>query len=179
MSLVLLFSTGDTGAMALQQMVFSARLVDSNGRSRACHAYYSIDDGITVATLLGHLEGFGSGIQNISDGLVKSLSVSIADRAWVPTAVNNGGAPIEQTGVLNFNATGSPRRWGLAIPAISNHRLIGDHINLPNEDVAILIAILTGGNYTNDHGQALTTFADAIVSFRRDRKQLQRASFET
>ena len=164
--------------MATVQMVFSAHVVDDNGRSRSTQAYYSRADTATLADIINALEGFGSGVQNISDGLVDRLSASIIDTAWVPTAVNSGGAPIEQTGVLNFNATGSPRRWGLAIPAYSNQRLTGDRIDLGDADVALTIAVLTSGNYTNDHYQTLTTFADALVSFRRDRKQLQRASFE-
>jgi|ERR1039458_2051270 hypothetical protein len=163
--------------MALQQMVFSARLVDANGRSRACHAYYEISDTITVATLLGHLEGFASDIAGVTDAAITRLSLSVEDPTY--STANSGTAPIEQTGLLNFLTTGSTRRWSLAIPALKNSKLIGDRINLADGAVTTLINDFTGGAFTNDHYQALTTFADALVSFRRDRKQLQRSSFET
>ena len=163
--------------MALRKMVFSARLVDGNGRSRSTHAYYQISDAITVATLIGHLEGFAGDIAAVTDAAITRLSLSIDDVGY--STAGSGSAPIEQTGLLNFLAQGSTRRWALAIPALKNSKLTGDRINLTDGAITTLIDDMTGGAFTNDHYQALTAFADALVSFRRDRKQLQRASFET
>ena len=163
--------------MATIQMVFSAHVVDDNGRSRSCHAYQARADTTTLATLLASLESFGDNIANLSDGRVDRLSVHIADTNWTPEKLNSGGAPIEQTGLINFSATGTSKRWALAIPAFTNARLIGDRID-PTY-VEFIAAALTSGNYTNDHGQLLSAWEDALLSIRRDRKQLQRASLQT
>jgi len=164
--------------MALRQMVFSARLVDGMGQSRSCHAYYQRDDAITVATLVGALESYAADLEAMTDATITRLSLSIDDVTFSAT-VKTGGAPIEQTGVLNFTATGSAKRWGWAIPAFTNSKLTGDRINLADADTEVVIAEFTAGGFTNDHYQPLTALADAFVSFRRDRKQLQRSSFET
>jgi hypothetical protein len=158
-------------------MVFSARLVDGNGRSRATQAYYEIDDSITLGTLLGHLSAWGADIKAVSDATLTQVSLSAIDKTFTVTP-KTGGAPIEQTGLLNFIATGSTRRWALAIPAFSNSKMVGDRIDLTNGAVTTLLGDMTGGAFTNDHYQAITTFAGALVSFRKKRKQLQRSSFE-
>jgi hypothetical protein len=158
-------------------MVFSARLVDSTGHSRACHAYYAIDDAISVATLIGRLETFADDIAAVSDAGITRLSLSIDDQEYSRSATP-GGAPIEQIGLLNFAATGSARRWAQAIPAFSNSKIVGSRINLSDGAVSALIDDWTSGNFTNDHSQEIVGFADALVSFRKERKQLQRASFE-
>jgi hypothetical protein len=163
--------------MATARMTFSARLVDTGGHSRATHAYYEIDAGISVLTLLGHLEGFAADLIGVTAAGVARLSVTIDDFGYVTEPLND--TPIEQTGLFNFNATGPvARRWGLAVPALNNDVLIGNRIDLANVDVAALITDFSGGEFTNDHYQGLTTLADAFISFRKDRKQRQRASFE-
>lgn len=164
--------------MAIRQMVFSARLVDTKGQTRSCRAYYSRDDSITVAALVTALEGFASDIGALTDAGITRLSLSLDDVGF-STAVTAGGADIEQTGLLNFIATGPvARRWALAIPAFTNSKLSGDRIILTDAGTEVVIAELTSGNFTNDHYQALTSLADAFLAFRRDRKQLQRSSFE-
>ena len=159
------------------QMVFSAHVVDDNGRTRSCHAYYQRPDTTTLAALIASLESFGDNIANLSDGRVDRLSLHIADVAWTPEKLNSGGAPIEQTGLINFSAAGTSKRWALAIPAFTNVRLIGDR---PDPTyIEFIGAELTTGEYTNDHGQVLHLWEDALLSIRRDRKQLQRASLQT
>jgi len=163
--------------MAIRQMVFSARLVDGMGQSRSCHAYYAHDDSETVATLVGSLESYAADLEAMTDATITRLSLSLDDVSFSGT-VKTGGAPIEQTGVLNFTATGSAKRWGWAIPAFSNAKLTGDRINLTDADTEVVIAELTSGFFTNEVYQPLTSLADAFLSIRKDRKQLRRSSFE-
>jgi len=165
--------------MAVLQMIFSARLTDAKGQSRPCRAYYNAQDNLTLANLIVLLEGFAADIGALTDAGIERLSVTISDVGF-STPATPGGAAIEQTGMLNFNATGPvARRWALAIPAFSNARIIGDRINLTDVDTEVVIAEFTNTNYTNDHYQQITSLADAFLSFHRDRKQLQRSSFET
>ena len=164
--------------MATVKMVFSARLVDANGRNRSCHAYYQRPDTDTLAQLITALEAFGDDLGAMTDASITRLSASVEDTSYAHAGTGN--APIEQTGVLNFTATGpAPRRWGWAIPAFTNTKLTGDFINLTDADTEVVITELTSGNFTNEVYQPLTSLADAFLSFRRDRKQLQRSSFET
>jgi len=94
---------------------------------------------------------------------------------------------IEQTGLLGFSATGSPRRYTLAIPSISDDVAVmtADRVILTVDDpINILVTHLLNpaGNMTfngcNEHNQTLTALIDASTSFRRKRRQLQRSSFE-
>jgi len=163
--------------VATIQMVFSAHVVDDSGRSRSCHAYVARSDTTTLASLIASLESFGDNIANLSDGRVDRITLHVVDTAWTPEKLNTGGAPIEQTGLINFSATGTSKRWALAIPAFTNIRLIG---NRPDPTyIEFIAAALTSGNYTNDHGQPLDTWLDAFLSIRKDRKQLQRSSLQT
>jgi len=163
--------------MATIQMVFSARLVDVNGRARACTAYYSRADTTTLAQLITALEGFAADVIGMTDAGIKNLSATIEDAGYITDSI--GDSPIEQTGVLNFYNTVNNRRWGFAIPALGSRVLVGDRINLLDADVELVLAEFTAGSFTNDHAQPLSALADAFVSFRKDRKQLQRSSLET
>jgi hypothetical protein len=95
------------------------------------------------------------------------------------------GSRVEQTGVLGFLATGSDKRYSAAIPALSNGATVlnGDRIVLTVTDpIGLLIKILTTVgtvlSWCNEHYQLIQKFVDALVSYRKKRKQLQRSSFE-
>jgi hypothetical protein len=92
------------------------------------------------------------------------------------------GSRVEQTGVINFSNPITTRRFGEDLPGLSNDVIVGGKINLADAGIAALIALLSvpGASltYTNFAQQALNGVIDAVLSFRKRRRQLARTSFE-
>jgi hypothetical protein len=72
--------------------------------------------------------------------------------------------------------------WAQAVPALKDAAISGGHINLADADVIAYQAVIPGtitlGEYANSSFQTLTAFVDCFLSFRKRRKQLDRASRE-
>jgi hypothetical protein len=95
-----------------------------------------------------------------------------------PTGATFVASRVEQTGVLNFSNTATSRRYGQALPSIRSNLLTAGKIDLKDAALAALVALLTSGPFTNAAQQVLAALVDAIIAFRKRRKQLQRTSFE-
>jgi hypothetical protein len=171
--------------MAQVPIRVSATIKDEWGIEASTAFFGSADDTQTLAlvdtqctTLLADLDACTGG--QITAARV-TVFPSLAGLKTAPAA----GARVEQTGLLGFSATGTTKRYTASIPALSNGATVlsGDRIVLTGVDpVGVLIALLTAVGtivrWVSDHNQAILAFIDAIVAFRKKRKQLQRASFE-
>lgn len=163
--------------------VASATLVDSWGIEASAPAYGLADGAQTLASVVAAANEYFAALDGASDAMIRRTRIEIVPA--LPTGVKTAaaaGAKVEQTGLFNFDAAGTSKRYALAVPAISDGEMVGDRLTLGAGGIAVLIAVLTTV-YTalvwcNDHSQEITKFVDALVSFRKKRKQLQRSSFE-
>jgi len=176
--------------MAEQPVVVSATIVDAWGIEASTAFYAQADDTQTVAALLVDAGNFYRALDATTDGYIKKVRIEllpvlgtggITGLATSPS----GTSRVEQTGLLGFSATGSTKRYTAAIPALSDGAtvLVGDRIVLTAIDpVGVLIGLLTAAatvlKWCNEHNQQIAAFIDALVAFRKKRKQLQRSSFE-
>jgi len=92
------------------------------------------------------------------------------------------GSRVEQTGLFNFSNATSKYKFGIDVPSIKNTVLSGNKVDLTNGAVSTLLDLLTaaftGGVFANTSQYPLVALVDALLSFRKRRKQLARASFE-
>jgi len=168
------------------QAVVSATIVDELGIEASAPFYALLDSGQTLAAIMTEVNAFWTALSLCTDGYIKKVKLEIVPA--VPTGattVASVGSRVEQTGLLGFSATGTTKRYSGAIPALSNQTSVfnaGKIVLTGGDPVGALITILTtvatALAWINDHGQEIQAFTDALVSFRKKRRQLQRSSFE-
>lgn len=172
--------------MAQVPVRVSATIVDEWGIEASTAYYATADDTQTLAALDTEVNAWVTALDNATDGKIKQSRVTIFPA--LPGGIKAAaaaGSRVEQTGELGFNAAGSTKRYSAAIPALSNGStvLAADRIVLTVSDpIGVLINLLTTVgtvlHWCNEHYQAIQTFIDALVAYRKKRKQLQRSSFE-
>lgn len=172
----------------------SVTVKDDWGIEASSFIYANVDPSMTLAQLETALSDLVTDFDACTDGQITRNDVVIVPALpggikGAPVAAGSGGARIEQTGLLNFTSTGTTKRWGFAIPGISNgasvldgDRILGLTTATSADPVGVLIALITTAQsliaYANDHQQQISAIKDALISFRKRRKQLQRSSFE-
>lgn len=176
--------------MAEQPVILSATIVDEWGIEASAPFYAQADDSQTVAAMMSEAGNFWRALDAATDGYIRKVRLELLPVVGTGgiTGLKTGaatGSRVEQTGLLGFVASGSTKRYSGSIPAVSNDATVlnGDRMVLSGADpIGLLVAILTTVGtvlkWCNEHNQEITKFLDALVSFRKKRKQLQRSSFE-
>jgi hypothetical protein len=168
--------------MANVPLHFSATVRDGLGTEASTTAYLNPSDTTTLAGLVADLGTWLTDLDAVTDGLIRGTRIEITPALpgglKTATGATFQASRVEQSAVLNFSATGTTRKDGMVIPAVSNAAIVAGKVDLTNAAITALIALLSGGNYTNPYNQVLVGLLDAILTFRKKRKQLQRSSFE-
>jgi hypothetical protein len=172
-----------------QNIVVSATIVDKWGTEKSVAAYAAAATTATIAQVLADAQAYYTALDAVTDGYIKRVKLSLEPVVGTGgiTGLKTGavatGATVEQTGLLNFSASGTTKRWGLDIPAVSDSVMTSDRLTLTAGAIPTLVTLLksvgTALTWCNDHSQDIVALIDALVSFRKSRKQLQRSSFET
>ena len=170
--------------------VVSATIVDSWGTEASAPAYALIDPAQTLSSIVTQAQAYVSALDGVTDGYIRKMHIQIVPA--LPSGLKTGavatGAKVEQTGVVNFSVTGSSKRYGYAIPAVSDGQLTGDRIDATvfgtasaNMDALLLLltSVFTALVWANEHSQQIAAVKDALVSFRKKRRQLGRSSLES
>lgn len=161
---------------------FSATVVDGLSTEASTIAYGLYPDSTTIAELVTALNGWVTDVDACIDGAIIrnhiELTPGLVGGIKAPTGATFVASRVEQTAVLNFSNADSPHKFGQALPSVRSALLTNGKIDLGDTAMAALIALLTSGAFTNTAQQALVALVDAIVAFRKRRKQLQRTSYE-
>ena len=169
--------------------VVSATVVDSWGTEASAPAYALVDPTQTVAEAIAEAQAYVKALDAVTDGRVTKMHMQFVPA--LPTGLKAlavaTGAKVEQTGMLSFNSTGDTHKWSTAIPALSNSPTVvsgGKIVLTAGSPAQVLAALLAGGGtaalaWTNATSQAIASFASALISFRRYRRQVVEASYES
>lgn len=141
----------------------------------------TIDDTKTLAALEAQVGTLVTDTESLTQALIYKSEV----RVFLPGGA--GVAPlgdIEKGGLFNFNNASDPYATGLFIPDIAPAILNSSGlIDLTNTDVTNWIsAITTAGTVFTVVAKgvrALTSLKDALISFRKKRKPVERKTKET
>jgi hypothetical protein len=170
--------------MANTQPVRLSYTIQDELGTKASETFYAlVDPASTVTQLAAEWQALASLIAAVSDGGIPRGSIALLE---VPTApiTPAAGSRVEQTGLFNFSNNVTPHRFGEAVPALKDSVIVGGKINLADTGVAALVAALATtfngglGVFTTNNAQALVALVDAVLSFRKRRRQLSRSSFE-
>ena len=166
--------------MATQQAVMSAQVTDTYGITATTDAFITIDDSKTVAQVIAEVGGWALLVQELSQGSVKEYSF----RVIAPTvSPSTAAGDVEKGGLFNFLNASDPYAQGYWIPDIAPAVLNSQGlIDLTNTDVNAFIAFMTTAHtaitVVTKGVRALTALKDALISFRKHRKPLERRTTE-
>lgn len=169
--------------MANVPLHFSAAVRDGLQTAAPLTSYLLVPDSTSLATLIGDLGTWATTIDACIDGAIVDLSARLTPALPAGLKAATGAtwlaSRVEQTGVLNFSASGSDRRYGQALPSLSNAVIAGGKIDLSNTAIVALVSLLTNpaNDFTNAQSQTLEAALDALISFRQ-RADLRKTSFE-
>lgn len=163
----------------------SARIRDAWGTETSTLIYGQMDSTEDLSAVDALAQSVLGALDGCTDGQIIGAHVTVPILLTGVKTAATPGSRVEQTGLLGFSATGTTRRFTLAIPSVANGIMDVDRITLTVGSPAnILVTHLLNpvGNMTfngcNAHNQTLTDLVDASVSTRKKRRQLQRSSFE-
>jgi hypothetical protein len=167
-----------------QYALFSYSMIDELGTKTSMNVPAMIDPTTgTPAALKTEWLALGGQLDDLVGAQILSGSVAVVlkpDPGW--KTVPASGSRVEQTGLFNFANATSKYKFGVDIPSIVNTAISGGKIDLTTSIVTDVITSLltafTGGVFTNTSQYPLSALADALLSFRKRRKQLSRTSFE-
>jgi len=170
--------------MARTQLAhFSATVLDELGTEASTVAYVNVDPATALSALATDAGAWAADLDPIIGGQITGLRLVVS--VPLPGGLKDtpdGGSRVEQTGVFNFGAGTNPRRYGVAVPSIADGKISAGKINILDTDVAAFIDLMktavTALGFTNSAGQEFTRAIDAVLSFRKRRRQLSRSSFE-
>lgn len=173
--------------MANVPLHFSARIVDGLSTEATTVSYLLVPDTATLTLLTTALYSWTTDLDAITDGNITHISMLITPALpgglkTSTTSTTFVASRVEQTAVLNMGNTNNVRKFGQVVPAFSSSKISAGKVNLGDTAVAAFLTLLqaavAGGTFVNQYNQALSALIDAIISFRKRRKQLQRTSFE-
>lgn len=168
--------------MALAQVRFSHRIRDEEGIEASYTSYGTVDDASTVAAVLTDMDDLGQALDLVTGGVITNAEVHFQALCTGCKGAPVAGDWVEKTANFNFGNVANPKRFGEALPALRQSKIVGGVINLADADVAALISIYATGTavttYTTAVWQALTALRDAFISFRKRRRALHSRTIE-
>lgn len=162
---------------------FSYTLQDELGTKGVALVNALVDPAATVTQLNGQWSAIGLLLDAITSGKIIGGHYRVLEGTIGKTAPSTGSR-IEQSGTFNFSATGTSYKTPVLVPSLVDTAIgAGGRIDLANADVLAFFTALTTAvagvlEWTSANRQALLALVDALLSFRKHRKQLQRSSFE-
>jgi hypothetical protein len=156
---------------------FHAGVVDDDGIRATATSHLLVDDGQTIAAVKTALGAWEAAFDAVSGGKIVSVNAGIYKaRAGGDKADPVAGADVEEVGIWSFNQTGTPFRYGQAVPALDDAVLAGQEIDPTNAAViaweALLLGAVLGGNYTGVDTDALASVYKTLQGTRKHRRQL-------
>jgi len=166
---------------------FSATIIDGLNVEALAQAYALVDPTQSFSSVITTFDTWLADLDACTDGQIIASGIHVYPA--LPGGLKSSptsASRVEQTGILDFSASGTTHRWGMAIPALSNGPTVtsGGKIVLTGGDpVPVLVALLTGGGtaslqWTNDNSQAIVSLLDTLISFRKRRQQLAMETYE-
>jgi len=143
----------------------------------------SVDDTKTIAQALTEATNYASKADGISDSQI--TKVTFKCNAPLPSgskATPASTAENERTGLANFAQVGSTYKFGIDLPSIKDAAIVNGKIDLTNVDwqawINALILAGTALSVETTGLHLLSSFLDALLTFRKHRRAESRRSFE-
>lgn len=152
---------------------YSGALVDGLELPVKVTSPLSLPDTATLAQAISGLGVWAAAIDGVTDGAFTQVWATIQPTLpgglKAATGATWAASDITKTGIIDFSATGTSRRWGQAIPTLADAVIVGGKIDITNAAIVALVDLLLNptGFFTNDDQQSLEAALDALISFRK------------
>jgi hypothetical protein len=170
-------------SVATYEGTLSAELHDAIGVPASHIQYLSIPDTVTVANLHTLVNGYVGVLDPITGAQIDKMIVKITLPFSGAKSAPIAGSEVEKTGLFNFEQAGSFYKFGIDVPAIAASVLNSQGlIDLTNTNIQNWITFLgtvtAGVTFVSKFINALVALLDALISFRKHRKQESRRTIE-
>jgi hypothetical protein len=167
-----------------QYGLFSYSIVDELGTKANITVPVMLDPAVSTPTNMStEWTTLGGLLDSAIGGQIVGGSMAIvkpADGGWKASPA--AGSRVEQTGLLNFLNATTKYKFGVDLPSLKDAAISAGKVNLGYTAISDLITALTTsfnyGVFANTGQYPLTALIDALLTFRKRRKQLSRSSFE-
>lgn len=150
----------------------------------ATHVLYLT--GATSLTL-ANLQTFANDYTPLIDAIIDGEIIGIHMK--VPLTISGAkGAPVspgnavEETGLFNFEQSGSNYKNGVDVPSFAASKIVNGKIDLSDTDVAswkaFILATTVGLTVVSKFANALVALLDSVITFRKKRKLENKRSYE-
>ena len=133
----------------------------------------SLPDDKTLAQAVAGAGIWAQAMDGVTDGAFRQVWLTIQpplpDGLKGATGAAWLASDITKTGIIDFSATGTSRRWGQAIPTLADAVIVNGKIDVTNAAIVALVDLLLNptGFFTNADNQSLEAALDALISFRK------------
>jgi hypothetical protein len=161
---------------------FSVQILDDLGVTASAPYYITTDDSLALADINTAVQAYITDLDAVTDGQIIKVTLDLDVPLPTVKSAPVAGAEVERGGLFNFLQDNVKYRFGVLVPAFKKSLIVNGKINLAATAVSTFIALYTaiGGDvdYISTGGNLLTTFSDALITFRKHRKAENRRSFE-
>jgi hypothetical protein len=136
-------------------------------------SYLYLDDTVTLAQAVAALGVWAAAVDGTIDGafeqVLATITPSLPGGLKAATGATWAASRMMQTGVIDFSATGTTRRYGQSLPSLASSAVVAGQLNMADANIAALIALLTNPTdlFVNPTNQALEAALDGSLSFRK------------
>jgi len=154
--------------------IFSYTVLDDDGNERALPIYCTLLGTLTLTQLEALSTAISAIVDNVTDGklLKGSLTLSMPLDAGVK-ASPVAGSNVQESGLIQFEASGTPYTWSIDIPAFIQAAFTGKTIDLSNADVVdftgLMITPASGFTGSDKYDNALVVAKSGKKTFRKQR----------
>lgn len=163
---------------------FVATLVDEEGISGTCTAYYLLDPSLPLTDADDVLGGWLVALDQVTSARILDAHLELLPT--LPGELKNepdSTSDLSRTGLFNFSHAVGTHRYGFAVPSISRDGDVvsgGRPVLTPGSPCANLVDFMLlstdSVDNTTDQSQKLEALLDVFISFRKYTLQLARRS---
>lgn len=169
--------------MASVYGIESFTIVDRYGTKKPTQLPVSIADSQTLAQLVTDWGATGTVLDGVTDGQIVGGHILIPRQPLGGWGSSPGASSfVERNGNFNFNDNTTKYKFPISVPSFDQALEAAGKIDLTNAAVAAFVSLITGGftggTFVNTGYHVLTALADAFLSTRKSRKQLDRSTYE-
>lgn len=152
---------------------FEGTIVDGQSIPGQVVAYVTLPEDSTLLNLQAAMGVWAQAVDACVDGaftqVVASLVPGLPGGLKGATGATWASSRIAQTGIITFSASGTTRRYGQALPSLSNSTIAMNTLDITNTAIQALIDLMVNPTvpFANSSNESLVAALDALLSFRQ------------
>jgi hypothetical protein len=143
-----------------------------------------IPEATSLTNLLVTLGDWATAVTAVSDGAVVRVEAAVlSSAAALSLPTSPGDEEMNEVGEFNYNLTGVPTTWTLAVPAIKDSMRSGDNIDITQTAIIALNTLLTSSLFTSGFFASpdeikLASRKATFLGTRKHRRKLHALSYK-